>query len=413
MTPRANLARLLEVPGFGVESFRIEHRTLWVDLRRHRRRRPVCSGCGRRCGEIHDRRRRTVRDLGCFGLRTYLSLETARVRCRRCGIRQERIGWLAANPRYTRRFQAQVARLCLAMPISAAAAVAELSWDAARGIFEQVARDELEVERPPSDLRWIGVDEKSWRRGRRFCTIVSDLRTGRVVWIGPGRSKDALLGFFDWLGKERCARIEAAAIDLAEPYEAAVRQRCPSAQIVYDRYHVVQLLLEALNGVRKQVVRDAGEGERDLVTNKKWLLLRHETRLDRDAKQELDELLELNRPLATAHVLKEDFLRIYELKDEDEAGQFLVGWVHRAMASGLEPFKRFAREVANRLDGFLAHIRHRLPMGVVEAINSRLEGLIRRARGFRSVESFISVALFVCGRPASLIGDESLFPYSL
>jgi transposase len=413
MTPKENLSAILDIKGFNVVSVHEQGATIWLELKRPGGFTAVCSGCGQASSKIHDRRQVTVRDLALAGRRSYLRVEVARVRCEHCGVRQERLDFLARNPRYTARFVSQVARLCLIAPLGAVAAIAELAWHTVRGIFESVAKAELALDTPPSDLRKIGVDEKSWRHGRRFCTVVTDLQTGRVVWVGEGRSKAALENFFAWLGKRGCARIEACAIDLADFYEAAARKHCPNAKIVYDRYHVVKLLLEALNDVRKHVVREAQDGDRSLVTNKKWILLSHERNLRRSAKAELDELLELNRPLAEAHLLKEDFLRLYDFKDENAAGEFLRGWVARAFVSDLEPFKRFARQVADRLDGFLNHIRYPLPMGVVEAINSRLSGLIRRARGFRSVSGFIAMAMFLCGRPASFISDRSVFPCSL
>lgn len=413
MTPDKNLSAILDVEGFSVASVREQGTGIWVELERLRDFMAVCSGCGQASSKIHDRRHVTVRDLALAGRRSYLRLEVARVRCEHCGVRQERLAFLARNPRYTERFVSQVARLCLVAPIGAVAAIAELAWHTVRGIFESVAKAELKLDKPPTDLRKVGVDEKSWRHGRRFCTVVTDLQTGRVVWVGEGRSKAALENFFRWLGKPGCARVEVCAIDLADFYEAAARKHCPNAKIVYDRYHVIKLLLEALNDVRKRIVKDADHAERKVVTSKKWILLSHERNLKRSAKAELDELLELNRPLAEAHLLKEDFLRLYDFKDEDAAGEFLRGWVARAFVSDLEPFRRFARLVADRLDGFLNHTRYPVPMGVVEAINSRLSGLIRRARGFRSVSGFIAMAMFVCGRPASFISDRSVFPCSL
>lgn len=173
--------------------------------------------------------------------------------------------------------------------------------------------------------------------------MVSDLESGRVIWLAPGHSGEALAEFFAWLGERRSERIEAAAIDLSHSYEETIRRHCPGVAIVYDRYHVAKLLLEALNDVRKQVVKAAAAEERPLLTNKKWLLLRHERGLDQDGAQELEELLALNEPLQTAHLLKEEFLHLYEIRDEDEAGAFLVGWVKRAMASELEPFRRFGQ----------------------------------------------------------------------
>jgi transposase len=217
-----------------------------------------------------------------FGRRTYLRIEIVRVACPVCGVRVERLGFLHSNPRYSRRFAYQVARLCLAMPVSSAAAVAAISWDAARGLLESVSAAALKPLEPPEDLRWIGVDEKSWRRGRRFCTVVSDLESGRVIWLAPGHSGEALAEFFAWLGERRSERIEAAAIDLSHSYEETIRRHCPGVAIVYDRYHVAKLLLEALNDVRKQVVKAAAAEERPLLTNKKWLLLRHERGLDQD-----------------------------------------------------------------------------------------------------------------------------------
>lgn len=414
MTPAINVSALLAVKGFKVERLRIANEALWIDLDRDRRYLPVCGGCGNKCRSVHSHEQRVVRDLAWVGIRAYLRFDVAKIRCKNCGcVRTEAIDWLAPNSRYTKRFAYQVARLCLAMPISAVAAVAELAWHTARGIMEDVAQQEAPFDIPPTNLRFIGIDEKSWRKGRRFVTVVTDLERGRVIWLGKGRGKETLDRFFAWLGEEACSRVETCVMDLAQGYELSARNHCRRADICFDKYHVVNLLLDALNQVRQEVVKDAQYRDRPLVTNKKWLLLGHKANLGAGARKELDELLALNRPLHVAHLLKENFLLLYEFSEYAPARRHLNRWVRLAAASGLKPFVSFAKEVERRATGFVGFMKAKLPMGMVEAINGRIQGLIYRAKGFRSLEGFISVVRFVCSRPANLIGDRTVFGSSL
>lgn len=414
MTPTINVSALLNVKGFKVTGCKLENNAVLIDLDRDRRYRPVCRSCGQKAKAIHGHHQLTVRDLGWAGFPTLLRFERVRVRCKSCdGIRPEKISWLAPNPRYTRRFAYQVARFCLAMPISAVAEVADIAWHTARGIMEDVAGLEAPYDVPPKNLRFIGIDEKSWRKGHSYVTVISDLERGRVVWLGRGRSKETIDSFFEWLGEEACSRIEACVMDLAQAYERSARIHCRKATIIFDRYHAVALLLDALNQVRQQVVKDAEFSKRPLVTNKKWLLLSHKANLGSGARAELDELLAINRPLQIAHLLKENFLLVYEFSEYALARRHLNRWIRLARASGLKPFMSFAKEVEKRAEGFANHIKHRLPMGLVEAINGRIQGLIYRAKGFRSLQGFMNVIRFVCSRPANLIGDREVFGSAL
>ncbi len=363
---------------------------VWIELFPDRSRPVSCSGCGGVVESVHDWTQRWVRDLPAWGAETSLLVHFRRMKCARCGTAMEEIPWLSPYARVTKRLAQSVARLCREVPIRHVAEHFGLSWDRVKRIHKAYLKEEL-GEPELSGITEIGMDEFAIQKGHRYATVIIEPRTRRVLWVGRGRGREDVRPFFEKLGKQACEQLQAAVMDMWEPYEQEVRMHCPNAKIVYDLFHIKSKYgREVVDRVR---VDEANRLKRDrparqVVKGAKWILLRNETNLRPNDRIRLRELLAANHRLATVHVLKEDLAHLWDYKYEGAARRFWKAWYDRAIRSRIEPLKRFAKLLKERLPGILAHCKHALNTSVIEGVNNKIKVIKRMAYGFRDDEYF-------------------------
>lgn len=375
-----------------------------VEIEASRRRGPIkvlslvrhsgshrCPDCGREHddGLFEEAESIRFRDCSVGDFETYLEVEPMRVGC--CGgTRIERLPFAMPNFRMTRRFFERIAARCTRLPIAVVAQVAKWSWATVakvdgRAIALGLGDRALDL----TKLRWIGVDEVSWTGGRKYFTIVTDLESGRVVWIGDGKGRGGLLPFLRALGAKGRRKIRGVVSDLGYPSILASRLR--HAVHVLDRFHIVQWVNEALTKLRRRLFSGAPRDELGRTFKvKKWLLLSARENLERHDRLQLDELMELNQPLYQGYLLKEQLRGIlrYPWRYFGVLRARLHGWIVAALGSGLPEFGPVALRLATHLDAVIAGHQHDVPLGLVEAINSKIAALRRQARGYRDPEYF-------------------------
>lgn len=346
----------------------------------------ICSGCGAATEAIHDSEERRVRDLPIFEVPVELLVPRLRVACEACGPKLERLTWLEPYARVTSRLAASVARLCKLMALLHVARYYGLSWTTVKLIDWR----HLERELGPVDLsgvRVIAMDEFAIQKGHRYATVVVEPMRKRVLWVGRGRGREDVRAFFDLLGKEGCARLEAVAMDMNTAYELEVRLHCPQAQIVFDLFHVVAKYgREVIDRVRVDEANRVREDRtaRRLVKGARWLLLRNRENVTEQADQvRLKELLAANRALFTVYVLKDDLKALWSYRHSGYAERFWRQWYRRAMSSGIAPLKTFAQRLKPYVPGILAHCRWPLGTNIVEGINNTIKVIKRMAYGYR------------------------------
>ncbi len=359
---------------------------VWIELLAEPVGEMECSGCGARTDRLHDVAERWVRDLPILGAQTYLLVWRRRVHCPRCGPKLEALAWLEPYDRITRRLAESVGRMCKILPIKHVAEYYGLD----RKTVKRLDKRYLERTLGPVDLsgvEQIVMDEFAIQKGHRYATVVVEARSKRVLWVGRGRGREDVRPFFEALGPAGCERIEAAAMDMHAAYEEEVRSHCPKAQIVYDLFHVVAKYgREVVDRVRVDEANRLRDDKpaRKVVKGSRWLLLRnrHNIRRKKD-RVRLSELLKANRALATVYVLKEDLKHLWDYKSPSAARRFWQGWYDRAMRSGIEPLKKFARNLSGRIEGVLSHCRYPLHTSLLEGINNKIKVIKRMAYGFR------------------------------
>ena len=330
-----------------------------------------------------------LRDCSLGDVETYLEVQPVRVAC--CGgTRVERLPFAMPGHRMTRRFFERLAALCTRLPVQAVAMMANLSWATVAKVDGRAIELALgDRTAALQGLRWIGVDEVSRTGGRVYFTIVTNLESGRVVWIGDGKGRKGLLPFLRALRAKGRRKIRGAVSDLG--YQSILASRLPRAIHVLDRFHIVQWVNEALTQIRRRLFSGAPRDELGRTLKaKKWMLLSARENLEHKHKLLLNELLQLNQPLYTAYLLKEQLRGVlrYPWKRFAVLRERLQEWILAVFGAGLPELQRVAHRLANHLDAVIAGHEHDVPLGLCEAVNGKIRVLRFQARGYRDPEYF-------------------------
>jgi len=387
--PEAIVTRILRLAGYAVYAQEVEETTsrltLWV---RQMADEPyyACGGCGISIRDVHSWSERRVRDLPWGTWQVWLVIEVHRVRCPRCGVRTERLPFVTGKAPYTTRLEAAIAGDCEAAPVSRVARAWHLPPETVRRLDKRVLR-RWAAGRARTPLRFLGVDEIYLGRRDKFLTIVSDLETGEPLWAGRDRKRETLDRFFaEALPPARRRAIRAVCVDMWEPFTQSVRTHLPRARIVYDKFHVLRHVNDALDETRRAEFFRQGGAARAVLRGKRWLLLRAWGNLERGERQELKALLALNRRLAKGHLLKEQLGRLWDYAYEGAAWRFLTAWMRALRWQRLPAFDKVAQLLSRHLEGILAYCHVKIPFGKVEAINGNIRAMLRRGRGYRDHE---------------------------
>lgn len=384
----ADWTKVLGWPGYRVYGHEIneEAKTLRLWVRRKRgKRKLVCSGCGRKLGEVYDTYEREVRDLPCFEFRTTVVVELYRVRCPDCGIKTEKVPQLPSKARFSKRFEEAVGLACESAAVRRVARQFGLAASTVRAMDLRYLKRWAASRRKPA-LRHMGIDEIYLGKKQKFLTVVSNLQTGEPLWMGPERKKETLDEFFSQqVSAFQRSAIGAACVDMWEPYRQSLEQWVPQCQIIYDKFHVLQHASAAVDEVRRAEFFRKGGRAREIVKGKRWLLLSSWVHLDRKKKQQLNQLFALNRKLLKAYLLKESLARLWNYTYEGAMLRYLQGWIDQLRWQRLKPMQKLAMMLLDHLEGILNYCRTKIPMGVVEAVNGNIKSLLRRGRGYRDL----------------------------
>jgi transposase len=384
----ADWTKVLGWPGYRVYGHEIneEAKTLKLWVRRKRgNRKLLCSGCGRKLGEMYDTYEREVRDLPCFEFRTTVVVELYRVRCPDCGIKTEKVPQLPSKAPFSKRFEEAVGLACESAAVRRVARQFGIAASTVRAIDLRYLKRWAASRRKPA-LRHMGIDEIYLGKKQKFLTVVSNLQTGEPLWMGPERKRETLDEFFErQLSAFQRSAIRAACVDMWEPYRQSLEQWVPQGQIIYDKFHVLQHASAAVDEVRRAEFFRQGGRAREIVKGKRWLLLSRWVHLDRKKKQQLNQLFALNRKLLKAYLLKESLARLWNYTYEGAMLRHLQGWIDQLRWQRLKPMQKLAKMLLDHLEGILNYCRTKIPMGVVEAVNGNIKSLLRRGRGYRDL----------------------------
>ncbi len=374
-----------------------EFMIVWID--RLGKRLLRCGVCRQRCREVHSvRKERDWRDLSLRKLPLKLRYRPRRVECPRCGVRVEDFPWAEPWARVTRALSNAVAILARELSWQGTAREYGLNWKSVATIVKRAVQYGLR-HRARLPVHVIGIDEVSRRKGQVYLTVVYDLERRVLLWVGEDRTEEAVKKFFtEELGRRRCHTLRVVCMDMWAAYANLVREHAPNAQILFDRFHIVKHLNEAVEEVRRSEMRRLSLKERVVFKRSRWLLLKNPWNLNPDQKERLSTLVRWNAPIVRAYYLKESFQLFWDYKQSQRAETHVQKWMTSAMRSRLEPFKRFVRMLRSHLDGVLPWTRIRLSNAAVEGMNNKIKSISHRSFGFRTAKNFIAAIYHCCAR---------------
>jgi transposase len=350
---------------------------------------------------FYDRKVRRVRDLACGDRRIYLDVEVRRVFCRSCGkVKQERLEWLADHPFTTKRFALWVGRRCRGATIRDVAREAHLDWKTVKALEKQYMAEQLRRAGTPAP-QIVGIDELSIRKGHTYRIVVSDLVRCRPIWFGGTDRKEASLHlFFEWLGPKKSRKIRLVVMDMWKPFRNACSTYVPNAAILYDKFHAMRHLNEALDQVRRSEYARLSGADRKFIKGQRYTLLSHRENLTLDGKRALRTLLKANQRLHTAYLLQESFGQLWDYRREAWARKFFDNWRASLEGQRLEPFEKFAQMIDKHWDGIAAYCRpeNKVSLGFVEGLNNKIRVIQRRSYGLRD-EEYLRLKILTCMLP--------------
>jgi transposase len=380
--------RILDWPGYRVYQHEIDEKAktlkLWIRRKRGNRR-LECSGCGRKFTQIYDTGERAVRDLPWSGFTATVFVEVYRIHCPDCGVKREKVPLLPGKAPFSKRFEDAVGLACEMASARQVARQFGLAASTVRAIDLRYLERWNASRRLPA-LRQMGVDEIYLGKKQKFLSVVSNLETGEPLWFGRERKKESLDGFFQTELSTRQRRgIEAACVDMWEPYRRSIEQWAPNCQIIYDKFHIMQHANAAVDEVRRAEFFRKGGRMRGVVRGKRWLLLSRWVNLDSGKKRQLNTLFALNRRVLKAYLLKESLDRLWTYHYEGAMLRYLQNWLDQLRWQRLKPFEKLAQMLLDHLEGILNYCRTKVSMGVVEAVNGNIKSLLRRGRGYQNL----------------------------
>jgi transposase len=383
-----DFTKILNWPGYRVYRQEIDERRrklrLWVQRKRGNRK-IECSGCGRKFREFYDRSERAVRDLPWGEFQTAVYLEIYRVKCPECGVKREKVLQLPSKAPFSKRFEEAVGEACESASARQVARRFELAASTVRAIDLRYLERWAGSRRKPA-LRQMGVDEIYLGKKQKFVTVVSNLERREPLWFGGERKQETLDEFFrTQMSRKQRQGIEAACLDMWEPYRLSLARWAPGCRLVYDKFHILQHANAAIDEVRRAEFFRQGGRMRGLVKGKRWLLLSRWVNLNTEKKRQLNQLFGLNRRMLKAYLLKESLSRLWDYRYEGALLRYLQNWIDQLRWQRLKPFEKLAWMLLDHLEGILNYCRTRIAMGVVEAINGNIKTLLRRGRGYKNL----------------------------
>jgi transposase len=334
-------------------------------------------------------------------MRVYLDVEIRRVFCRRCQkVKQEKLDWLADSPFYSKRFAFYIGRRCRDSSLQDVAKEFHLDWKTVKALEKQYMQEQLRRVGTPGP-KVIGIDEVSIRKGHTYRIVVSDLERKRPIWFGgEDRSEKSLDLFYEALGEKKSQGIQLAVMDMWKAFHKSTSNHALQAAILFDKFHVIRHLNEALDKVRKSEYARLSGKDRRFIKGQKYTLLSRRENLDTEGRFALRTLLKANKRLNAAYLLKESFSQLWEYKKEGWARKFFDNWRSSLKWQRLRPFEEFAEMIESHWDGIAAFIQseEKVSLGFVEGLNNKIRVIQRRAYGLRD-EEYLRLKVLACMLP--------------
>jgi len=357
-----------------------------------------CPQCGDLLSVYDHTPVRAWRHLDSCRFCTFLHAAVPRVACRRHGVKQVLVPWALPSSRFTIPFEQWAMSVLHETDVQGAARLLRISWDQAWAVMERAVARGLKRKRRRI-IRVLGVDEKSVGAGQDYVTLVTDLTRSTVEYIADGRTKDSLAGFYEGLNSRQLAGIQAIAMDMWRPFIRATCDHVPDAdeKIVFDRFHIMKHMNEAVDAVRKKEHRKLRQGGDETLSGTKYMWLFAEENLPVKHQERFATLKGLHLKTARAWAIKEMLRDLWRYKRRGWAVKHFHGWNQWATRSRLEPVRKVAAMLRAHLSNVLTYFDHRITTAACEGVNNKIQSIKHSAFGFRNRGNFRTAIFFHCG----------------
>jgi transposase len=371
------------------QSFSPDYCEVVISMRPNLRLTPRCSECGGKTLASHDTTKRLVRDLNLAATVVWLNLFYRKLYCPLCKkVRVERQEFVEPYVRVTKRLARYIHELCKIMTVKEVAEHVGLDWKTVKNI-DKVFLEEEFGQTDYTGLRILALDEIAIHKGHRYMTVALDHDSGRIIWMGEGRSEETLDSFFTAMPEEVRKGIVAVASDMWKPYLKAIKKWCPGVKVVFDLFHLVKDFNQVIDKIRNEEYRKANDEGKAVLKGTKYLLLKNREHLQEREAVHLKKVLELNKTLSTVYILKDYLKEIYRHRDKKQAKTVLEGWCNLAWESENPELIRFARKLKRHSQGILNHCIYPIHTGKLEGVNNTLKVIKRKAYGYLDTRYFI------------------------
>lgn len=379
--------RTLGLKAHCVKKVTEERGEMVVYLVPNKRCKVVCSSCGKKGPGYDTLKERRWRHVPFWGIPVTLVYSPRRVECWNCGIRVEAMPWTQGKSSLSVHLSVVLATWAKLVAWNVVGQLFGFHWNTVRKAVKNVVDYGL-ANRDLGNLIYIGIDEISRKRGHVYHTQVYDLVEKRLLWSGEDRTSETLEAFLDYLGQERCEQIEAVCCDMWAPYIDAIKKRLPNALLVFDKFHIVRHLLDAVDTVRKEEAQKLKSENPELLKKSRYIWLKNPWNLTDKQKVRLSDLEKLNLKINRAYILKEAFRKFWDYSYPEWANKYLNQWFWWATHSRLKPMRDFAWMVRRHQSDILNYFKVPIDNGAVEGLNNKAKTISHRAYGYRTAETF-------------------------
>lgn len=354
----------------------------------------ACPDCKGADCPVHDTTRKTWRHLDFFQHQAFLHARTPRITCDKCGVRQVDVPWARKGSGFSLLFEALAMTLVVHMPVAAAARILGVHdtklWRVVQHYVE-AAVDEMDL----AAMRRVCIDETAAKRGHNYITLFVDIDARKVVYVAEGRGAKTIGQFADHVDDHNsdASRIKEVCIDMSAAYIAGVTESLTEAEITFDRFHVMKLIAEAVDKVRRAEVKSRPE-----LKGSRYLWLKNDASLSAREMGQRGSLAKANLKTGRAWAMRLAFQDIYKEQSREWAEIMFDRWCSWARRSRLEPMKAVAATLMRHADGILAWFDSRIANGLIEGINSLIQAAKAKARGYRTLRNLKAITYLVAGK---------------
>jgi transposase len=360
-----------------------------------------CPTCSKPCTLYDHAPERTWRHLDTCQFQTHLHARIPRVDCPEHGVMNVKVPWGEKNSRFTLLMERLIIDLLLACQnIQSVCRLIGIGWESAAKVMQRAVTRGLLRKESAGVIRYVGVDEKAFKRGHHYLTVVSNLEEGSVEYLAEHRTGESLAGFYQKLSQEQREGIQAVAMDMHQPYVQATFKHLPEGEnkIVFDRFHIMKKATEALDHVRRNEQFELSRKRDHTLVRTRQMWLWSQENLPEKYQDRFKLLKDQDLKTARAWAIKEHLRRLWHQPDVPTARGFFAHWHRWAIGSKLVPMIRLAEALRTKLDQIVSYCRHPITSAGCEGLNSKISSVKIRAAGFRNLERFKTAIFFYCGK---------------